>query len=87
MAHPGLTRRDDIIPSLAAAGLDALEARHSDHDAATEAKYRDMARDLGLLVTAGSDFHGDTSGRRRAQLGAVSLDGAAFAALKRAAGQ
>jgi predicted metal-dependent phosphoesterase TrpH len=85
MAHPGLTRRDEIIAALAAAGLDALEVRHSDHDAATEAKYRAMARDLGLLVTAGSDFHGDTTGRRRARLGGVSLDEDDFAALKRAA--
>lgn len=85
MAHPGLTRRDEIIPALAAAGLDALEVRHSDHDAATEAKYRAMARDLGLLVTAGSDFHGDMTGRRQARLGGVSLDEDDFAALKDAA--
>jgi len=82
--HPGLTRRDELIPSLAAAGLDALEVRHSDHDAATEAKYRSMARKLGLLVTAGSDFHGDTVGGRSARLGAVSLDDEEFAELKRA---
>ena len=85
MAHPGLTRRDEIIPALAAAGLDALEVRHTDHDEVAEAKYRDMARNLGLLMTAGSDFHGDTTGIRRARLGAVSLDEGDFAALKDAA--
>lgn len=85
MAHPGLTRRDDIVPALVAAGLDALEVRHTDHDAPTEAKYRDMANRLGLLVTAGSDFHGDTTGSRRARLGGVSLDERDFAALKSAA--
>jgi predicted metal-dependent phosphoesterase TrpH len=87
MAHPGLTRRDEIIPALAAAGLDALEVRHSDHDAATEAKYRALARELDLLVTAGSDFHGDSTGHRRACLGGVSLDEGDFAALKDAAGR
>jgi len=85
MAHPGLTRRDEIIPALVAAGLDALEARHSDHDAETEAKYREMARRLGVLVTAGSDFHGEGTGRRRARLGAGCLAEEDFAALKRAA--
>lgn len=85
LAHPGLTRRDEIIPALAAAGLDALEVRHSDHDAATEAKYCAMASHLNLLVTAGSDFHGDTTGRRQARLGGVSLHEREFAALKRAA--
>ena len=51
----------------------------------TEARYRAMARDLGLLVTAGSDFHGDTGSRRQARLGGVSLDEGDFAALKHAA--
>jgi predicted metal-dependent phosphoesterase TrpH len=72
LAHPGLAPRDHAIAPLAAAGLDALEARHSDHDAATEARYRALAADLGLLVTGGSDFHGDC-GHRAARLGSVTL--------------
>ncbi len=86
MAHPGLTRRDDLIPSLAARGLDALEARHADHDAATEARYRAMATELGILVTAGSDYHGDT-GRRAGTLGAVVMSAADFEALRQAVGR
>ena len=81
LAHPGLARRDHLIPVLAAAGLDAIEVRHSDHDAATEARYREMARALGLLVTGGSDFHGD-SGHRESRLGRVTLDAEDFAALR-----
>jgi len=84
MAHPALTRRDDLIPALAAAGLDALEARHSDHDADAEAKYRAMAASLGVLTTAGSDYHGD-SGRRAARLGSVAMAAGEFTALQRAA--
>ena len=34
LAHPGLVGRDEWIPPLAAAGLDALEAYHTDHDTA-----------------------------------------------------
>jgi predicted metal-dependent phosphoesterase TrpH len=59
LAHPGRTLIDDRIPALRDAGLDALEAHHSDHDAATAARYRLMADGLGLLVTGGSDYHGD----------------------------
>ena len=59
MAHPALTRRDELIPRLASAGLAALEARHSDHDAAAERHYRELASRYGLAVTGGSDFHGD----------------------------
>lgn len=82
MAHPGVTRRDDLLPALAAAGLDALEARHSDHDAPTEARYRDLARELGILVTGGSDFHGADAGHRVSALGQVTLDAADFERLR-----
>ena len=41
------------------AGLDAIEAYHPDHDAARTAHYVRQAAALGLLVTGGSDFHGD----------------------------
>ena len=72
LAHPGLLRRDQLIAPLAAAGLDALEVRHADHDAETESKYRALARTLGLLVTGGSDFHGD-NGHRVCRLGTLTL--------------
>ena len=59
LAHPGRTLIDDRIPALRDAGLDALEVYHSDHDAATAARYRLLADELGLLMTGGSDYHGD----------------------------
>jgi predicted metal-dependent phosphoesterase TrpH len=59
LAHPGRTEIDARIPALRGAGLDALEAYHSDHDAAAADRYRRMADDLGLLTTGGSDYHGD----------------------------
>jgi len=83
LAHPGVTKRDGGIQALAAAGLDALEARHSDHDAATERRYRDLARSCGLLVTGGSDFHGD-AGHRAARLGLVSMPDEDYDAFHRA---
>jgi predicted metal-dependent phosphoesterase TrpH len=59
LAHPALAQMDDRIPSLAAAGLDALEVYHSDHDEAARDRYVALASQLGLLVTGGSDYHGD----------------------------
>ena len=59
LAHPGRTLIDARIPAFAAAGLDAIEVYHSDHDATAVDRYRTMARELDLLVTGGSDFHGD----------------------------
>jgi predicted metal-dependent phosphoesterase TrpH len=81
VAHPGLTDVDRIIPRLAAAGLTAIEARHSDHDADTEQRYRDLAARHGLAVSGGSDFHGD-SGHRIPMLGVITLPPEDFAALE-----
>ena len=81
LAHPGVSRRDDLLPALVEAGLDALEARHSDHDAVTEARYRALARELGILVTGGSDFHGADAGHRVSALGQVTLPREDFEAL------
>lgn len=81
LAHPGLLRRDDFIPQLADAGLAALEAYHCDHDAAMTARYLDLASDLGLAVTGGSDFHGDGLHRPDA-LGLVGLSEEEFDVLQ-----
>jgi predicted metal-dependent phosphoesterase TrpH len=59
IAHPGKSIADERVRVLRDHGIDALEAFHPDHDAALVAHYVDMARTLGLLVTGGSDFHGD----------------------------
>jgi len=60
LAHPVLIEHDEWIPRFAVAGLDAIEAFHADHDAADTARYLRIARDLGLRVTGGSDFHADS---------------------------
>jgi predicted metal-dependent phosphoesterase TrpH len=59
LAHPGRTNIDARIPALVAAGLDAIEVYHSDHDASDVTQYLTTARELGVLMTGGSDFHGD----------------------------
>jgi hypothetical protein len=84
LAHPGLTRRDDLIAPLAARGLDALEVFHSDHSPDDERVYGEMADRLDLLVTGGSDFHGEEIESRagRDTLGAIVLPADAFARLE-----
>jgi len=61
LAHPGLVGHDEWIAPLAAAGLDALEVYHTDHDQAATRRYRALAGRLGLAASGGSDFHGDES--------------------------
>lgn len=96
MAHPGVTKRDELIAPLVEGGLDAIEVYHSDHDAEAVALYRNLAARLHALVSGGSDFHGEeppsgkaTGGRsgagarpQRAVLGAVTLPKADFERLE-----
>ena len=72
VAHPGLLRRDDLIPGLVTAGLGALEVFHSDHDTAAQARYQRLAAQHGLAICGGSDFHGDRH-RRAKCFGRVGL--------------
>ena len=83
LAHPGQTGIDTRISSLAAAGLDALEVYHPDHDGTSTERYRALASRLNLLVTGGSDFHGDPS--HGWEPGAVTLPADAWRRLRDAA--
>lgn len=85
LAHPvhwrnGIPVPDDLIRALADAGLDGIEAGHPDHDEETEARYREVARTLGLAATGSSDCHGDRYDPIR--LGSVSTDPEEFDRLK-----
>ena len=80
LAHPGYRPNDEIIPELVDAGMEAIEAYHSSHDAAAQAHYLALAEKHQLLVTGGSDYHG--IGTRRAEFfGVVNLPGERYAAL------
>ena len=79
-AHPGVTKKDQLLAPLAEAGLDAIEIYHSDHSAEVRRHYRAMARSLGTATSGGSDFHG--FGETRGTLGAVRLPRAEFDALE-----
>lgn len=58
LAHPGLWHGDALIPQLAAWGIVGIEVYSPDHTAEQVARYRDIARGLGLIAIGGSDFHG-----------------------------
>ena len=64
LAHPWASRHDhsaldaEGIAGLRDVGLSGLEVDHEDHDRATREALRAVARDLGLVVTGSSDYHG-----------------------------
>jgi predicted metal-dependent phosphoesterase TrpH len=77
LAHPGLYQHDEWIGGFVESGLDAIEAYHSRHDLSVTAMYLNLADRLGVVVTGGSDYHGDPSHGPPAP-GSVSLPQPAF---------
>jgi predicted metal-dependent phosphoesterase TrpH len=57
LAHPGRLKDEWIVDDLAAVGLVGLEVFYPAHSAGQTAHYRAIAARLGLVMTAGSDFH------------------------------
>jgi 3',5'-nucleoside bisphosphate phosphatase len=75
IAHPGLYEQDDLIPLLVEKGLDGIEMNHPDHPADQKRHYEELADQLGVLKTAGSDFHGERNGSMyHAPLGTCTTD-------------
>jgi len=62
-AHPRLEQVLAWLPELVAAGLQGLEGLRPGSDASTRNTFRRMARDHGLFLTGGSDYHGFGSAR------------------------
>lgn len=64
LAHPGLIKNRNLTTSgaisrLMDAGLMGIEAYHPSHDDATCCYWEQFARQAGLLITGGSDYHAD----------------------------
>lgn len=59
LAHPGKAGVDARLRAFVDAGLPAIEVFHPDHPLALRDRYRRFAESHGLLLTGGSDFHGE----------------------------
>jgi predicted metal-dependent phosphoesterase TrpH len=64
LAHPrgsarGWRTPDEVIEELAAAGLTGLEVHHPQHDEREREALTELAQRLGLVVSGGSDDHGE----------------------------
>ncbi|AUS81546.1 PHP domain-containing protein [Actinoalloteichus sp. AHMU CJ021] len=63
LAHPFARARGPVVTAgvitdLAECGLAGLEVNHPDHDPETRAELAGIARELGLVTTGSSDYHG-----------------------------
>jgi predicted metal-dependent phosphoesterase TrpH len=57
--HVSMGKAPDLFRSLKEQGLDGIEAWHPNAKVQACKRYEAMAADIGLCVTAGSDFHGE----------------------------
>ncbi|MBU4477711.1 MAG: PHP domain-containing protein [Candidatus Omnitrophica bacterium] len=62
LAHPGLMMHDEIIPELVQQGLKGIEVLHTDHKDKSALHYRTLAKKYRLLMSGGSDCHGEGKG-------------------------
>ncbi|WP_225098529.1 PHP domain-containing protein [Streptomyces sp. CoH27] len=86
-AHPAAAKRGRTVPEfriaeMAAVGLDGIEVDHMDHDADARDRLRGLAKDLDLLVTGSSDYHGS---RKTVSLGAYTTDPEVYGEITRRA--
>ena len=72
LAHPSKVGDDKLVQALVEQGIEGLECFHSDHSAAHAAHYVALARQLGVVVTGGTDSHGPHS-ERPVAIGAVDV--------------
>lgn len=80
----GRTVTAKTIAELAALGLDGLEVEHPNHDRQARAELAELARELELLPTGSSDYHG---ANKPIPLGAETTDPGVFTRLvERASG-
>lgn len=57
LAHPGRLKDYAIIDELVSRGLQGIEVFYPTHEPMQIQYFRDQAKRLGLVMTAGSDFH------------------------------
>lgn len=58
LAHPYSLDKQDLIPEFVKSGLMGLEAIYPEHSPSQTRHYQQLAKEYGLLITGGSDCHG-----------------------------
>lgn len=82
MAHPALVPDyPAMIERLVRGGLDGVEVAHPTHTPEVELRTRMLADRHGLIISGGSDYHGD-DGAAHAPIGSMNVPQGAVAALQ-----
>jgi 3',5'-nucleoside bisphosphate phosphatase len=71
-SHPGTTKRDELIPKMVEYGLQGIEVYYPTHSPDDIERYLKLAKEYDLVVTGGSDYHGER--RPDLKLGSITVD-------------
>ena len=86
LAHPGRIDGQWVIQELIDAGLEGLECYYPEHTPEQTERYLGLAREHGLVVTGGTDYHGPLAPRRRSGVVAGAAGGRGAVERTRAGG-
>ena len=72
LAHPGINKRDMLIPEMVEYGLQGIEVYCPSHLPEAIKRYKRIAKKYDLVITGGSDCHGER--KPDAKLGSIKID-------------
>ncbi len=72
LSHPGVNKRDMLIPQMVEYGLQGIEVYCPAHMPEAVKRYKRLAKKYDLVITGGSDFHGER--KPDVKLGSIKID-------------
>lgn len=87
VAHPGPIYSQQELESLLDLEIDGLECIHPSHNYNVQKEFTELAKSRNLLITGGSDFHGNGKSDYDPYFGIVTLGDQYVHAIKRMSGQ
>ena len=85
VAHPGPIYSESDLNNILSFGLDGIECIHPSHNFNVQRVFSKMAKSRNLLITGGSDYHGNGKSNYDPYLGVVTLSSDHVNAIKRTA--
>ncbi|MDD4801596.1 MAG: PHP domain-containing protein [Syntrophomonas sp.] len=78
LAHPGLIKNSYKINEIIKLGIEGIEAYYPEHSSTQIQEFIGLAQNHNLLITGGSDFHGEGSPESRNHLGSAFINEVMF---------
>ncbi|NLB18169.1 MAG: PHP domain-containing protein [Syntrophomonadaceae bacterium] len=72
LAHPGHIKDQRLVDEMICLGINGIEVFYPEHSEQQTSYYRELSQAKGLLITGGSDFHGESAERN--EMGAVRIE-------------